>query len=270
MRRNVRFLFPEGKPRALTLSYDDGNVADRRLAGILNKHKIKGSFHLNAGTLGKNNVIAPEEIAELFQGHEISCHSFTHPFLERISRTEVVREMLEDRLELEKLAGYPVRGMSYPFGTYSQEVIEVLKSLDIVYARTVQSTGKFVLPENFLEWHPTCHHKDNLLERTAQFKKTPYSFSLFYVWGHSYEFDRENNWGLIEDFCAEIAGDETIWYATNIEIYDYSAALKRLEFSADSSLVKNPNSMPVWLSVNGSPVKVLPGELKTLNIPEPA
>lgn len=267
MRGNVRFLFPEAKPKALTLSYDDGNIADRRLVGILNKHKIKGSFHLNAGTLGNNNNILPAEIAELFQGHEISCHSYTHPFLERISKTEVVREMLDDRLELEKLAGYPVRGMSYPFGTYSPEVIEVLKSLDIVYARTVKSTGRFVLPDNFLEWHPTCHHRDNLMELTAQFKKTSYPFSVFYVWGHSYEFDRNENWNLIEDFCAEIAGDETIWYATNIEIYDYVTALKRLEFSADSSLVRNPNAMPAWLSVNGAPVKVMPGELKALDIP---
>lgn len=267
MRSNVRFLFPEGKPKALTLSYDDGNIADRRLVGILNQHKIKGSFHLNAGTLGNNNNILPAEIAKLFKGHEISCHSYTHPFLERISKTEVVREMLDDRLALEKLAGYPVRGMSYPFGTYSPEVIEVLKSLDIVYARTVKSTGKFVLPDNFLEWHPTCHHRDNLMDLTAQFKKTPYPFSVFYVWGHSYEFDRNENWNLIEDFCAEIAGDETIWYATNIDIYDYVTALKRLEFSADSSLVKNPNAMPLWLSVNGTPVKVMPGKLKALNIP---
>jgi hypothetical protein len=267
MRRNVRFLFHEAKPKALTLSYDDGNVADRRLVGILNKYNVKGSFHLNAGTLGGDSTISASEAAGLFRGHEISCHSYTHPFLERISKAEVVREMLDDRLELEKIAGYPVRGMSYPFGTYSQEVIEVLKSLDIVYARTVKSTGQFMLPDNFLEWHPTCHHKDNLLERTAQFKKISYPLSVFYVWGHSYEFDRENNWNLIEDFCAEIAGDATIWYATNIEIYDYAAALKRLEFSADSSLVKNPNAMPVWLSVNGTPVKVMPGELKTLNIP---
>lgn len=269
MRSNIRFLFPEGKPKVLTLSYDDGNIADRRLAGIFNKYKIKGTFHLNAGTLDTGNTISASEVAELFHGHEISCHSFTHPFLERISRTEVVREMLDDRLALEELAGYPVRGMSYPFGTYSREVIETLKSLNIVYARTVQSSGNFMLPDDFMEWHPTCHHKGNLLELAAQFKKVPYSFSVFYVWGHSYEFDRDGNWNLIEDFCASIAGDETIWYATNIEIYDYVTALKRLEFSADSSLVKNPNSMPVWLNVNGIPAKIMPDELKSLKNQKP-
>ena len=264
MRNCVRFMFPEGKPKALTFSYDDGNVADRRLVGIFNKYKMKSSFHLNAGTLGVGNNIQASEVAELFRGHEISCHSFTHPFLERISKTEVVREMFDDRLALEALAGYPVRGMSYPYGTYSPEVIETLKSLDIVYARTVQSTGRFTLPENFLEWHPTCHHKGNLMEKAAEFNKIKYPLAVFYVWGHSYEFDRENNWNLIEDFCAEISGDETIWYATNIEIYDYVAALKRLEFSADSSLVKNPNSMPLWLNVNGNTEKIMPGELKAL------
>ena len=266
MRNQIRFLFPEGKPKALTFSYDDGNIADRRLVEVFNKYKVKGTFHLNSGTLGHNaNVLAPDEVAALFQGHEISCHSVTHPFLERISRTEVLREMLDDRMALEKLAGYPVRGMSYPFGTYSQEVIDILKSLDIVYARTVQSTGGFGFNDNFLEWHPTCHHKDKLLERGTQFKTGNFSFALFYVWGHSYEFDREKNWDLIETFCAKMADDATIWYATNIDIYDYVTALKRLEFSADSTLVKNPNGIPLWLNVNGATVQLLPGELKDIH-----
>ncbi len=73
-----------------------------------------------------------------------------------------VGEMLDDRENLEKLAGYPVRGMSYPFGTYNQAVLDMLPAVGIEYARTVQSTNGFTIPENFLLWHPTCHHKDAL------------------------------------------------------------------------------------------------------------
>ena len=34
--------FPGGKAKALTMSYDDGKVQDRRLIDIFNKYGIKG------------------------------------------------------------------------------------------------------------------------------------------------------------------------------------------------------------------------------------
>ena len=42
----VQTLFPEGKFKALTFSYDDGNVADRRLVEIFNRYGMKGTFNL--------------------------------------------------------------------------------------------------------------------------------------------------------------------------------------------------------------------------------
>lgn len=255
-------MYPEGKTQALTMSYDDGVVEDRQLIEIFNRYNIKGTFHLNAGFLGKSNKIAATELAGLYKGHEVSCHGFTHPCFDRISRAEIIREILEDRQELEKLTAYPVRGMSYPFGVWSPETLEALKTLDIVYSRTVLSTGKFLIPEDFLLWHPTCHHNDKLMERATNFKNNPRNFALFYVWGHAYEFDRQNNWDIIEEFCSFIANDPMVWYATNIEIYDYIMVMKRLEFSADSSMVRNPSAMPAWLSVDGEAVKIMPGELK--------
>lgn len=264
MRKTIAYMYPEGKSQALTMSYDDGVVEDRELIRIFNKYNIKGTFHLNAGFLGNTNKIASSEIPELYKGHEVSCHGFTHPYFDRISRMEMIKEILDDRKTLEELAGYPVRGMSYPFGVWSPEVLEALKSLDIVYCRTVVSTQKTTIPEDFLLWHPTCHHSDDLMNRAIRFKKDPRNFSLFYVWGHAYEFDRQKNWNTIEDFCAFIANDPAIWYATNIEIYDYIMVMKRLEFSADCSMVRNPSAVPAWLRVDGAPVKIMPGELKHL------
>ena len=80
------------------------------------------------------------------------------------------------------------------------------------------------------------------------FKKTQY-LKCMYVWGHSYEFDNNNNWQVIEDFCALMSGKEDIWYATNIEIVDYMKAAKELQFSVDSSIVYNPSATSVWVCV---------------------
>lgn len=50
----------DGKQCALTLSYDDGQIYDRRLVEILDKYGIRGTFHLNSGNIGKENRITKE------------------------------------------------------------------------------------------------------------------------------------------------------------------------------------------------------------------
>ena len=258
----IRFnCWKDGKKRALTMSYDDGVVQDRRLVEIFNKYGIRGSFHINGGLLDEKDTISIDEVATLYKGHEVSSHSLTHPFLERVSQAEVVHEILEDRRVLENACGYPVRGMSYPMGTYNDEVVKMLPMLGIKYARTTHATRKLTHPNNFLEWHPTCHHKDEkLFDLLKSFRETSHPMPLFYVWGHSYEFDHHENWDLIERFCAEASGDPDTWYATNIEIYDYMMALRALEFSADRSMIYNPTATDVWVRYDHKSIKIPAGE----------
>jgi len=260
----VRFLYPEGKVKALTLSYDDGVKQDRRLVEIFNQYGLKGSFHLNSGTWGSGNRLDESEVAAVYQGHEISCHSVSHPFLERLPQSEIMREIFDDRRNLEKLAGYPVIGMSYPFGTYSQSVIEIATAAGIKYSRTTRSHGWYGIPDDFLEWHPTCHHNDDLISRTKRFFEIKYQLALFYVWGHAYEFDNDNNWGLIEEFAKLASGRFDVWYATNIEIYHYLTAIRQVVVSADGTLLYNPNGLTLWYSYNERVGSILPGETKDL------
>lgn len=255
--------YPFGKTRALTMSYDDGQIHDRRLVDIFNRYGIKGTFHLNAGTLDTSGFLKADEVRSLFAGHEISAHSYSHPFLTKLPREEVAREIWKDRKRLELLAEYPVRGMSYPFGDYNETLVQTLPALGIEYSRTVQEHGDFTLPEQFLTWCPTCHHEQCLMERCREFHApNPWDrMPLFYVWGHSYEFDRNNNWALIEEFCKIAGADESTWFATNIEILDYLNALRGLKYSVECDRVFNPSAIPVWIDVQGNPVRIEPGKI---------
>lgn len=250
--------FPGGRIKALTMSYDDGRVFDRRLVEIFNKYGIKGTFHLNSGFLGNDGYIKADEINGLYKGHEVSSHSVHHPYLTRLSREELINEVSEDRKNLERLAGYPVRGMSYPFGAANQTVVDTLPMLGIEYSRTVESHRSFWIPDDFLRWPATCHHKGGIMELGQQLLSLDSwrDMSLMYVWGHSYEFENDNNWQLIEDFCRLIGGRDDIWYATNIQIVDYMKALKALRFTVDGDMVYNPSAAPVWIHVNGRPVEI--------------
>ena len=55
--KTIYICFPGGKFKALTMSYDDGREADKRLIKLFNKHGIKGTFHLNAGLIDIDNQV---------------------------------------------------------------------------------------------------------------------------------------------------------------------------------------------------------------------
>ncbi|MCI8805858.1 MAG: polysaccharide deacetylase family protein [Clostridiales bacterium] len=258
--------FPENKRKVLTMSYDDGKTYDRKLVEIFDKYEIRGTFHINGGYLSRLERIEPDEVKDLYKNHEISAHGLTHQSLSISPRENIVRQVMEDRLILEKLAGYPVRGMSYPNGLYNDIVVEILKATGIEYCRVVETHKNFSMPEDFLRWRGTCHHNENLLELGQKFLDQPYKNRphLMYVWGHSIEFERDNNWDLIENFCKMMSGKEDIWYATNIEIVDYMKGLNNLKFSADCKMVYNPSAIRLWISVDEKPIILEPGKITLL------
>lgn len=253
--------FPEGKHKVLTMSYDDGRPEDRRLVSIFNEYGIRGTFHVNSG-ITMDERIPLSEYPQLYQGHEVSCHTATHPTLERCPLAHVAQQIVDDRKALEAVMGYTVRGLSYPNGSFSDDIVRLLPAMGIRYARTVRSTGSFALPEDYLRWNPTCHHNGNLMElgeRFAEFHKTQY-LQLMYVWGHSYEFSQRDNWQVMEEFCRYIGGREDIWYATNLQLVDYMEAAGRMQYSAGGDFVYNPSWQTVWISVSKRIVEVKGGQ----------
>lgn len=254
--------FPGGKKKALSMSYDDGREYDRRLVEIFNQNGIRGTFHLNSGTLDTDGFIRSDEVAALYRGHEVACHGVHHYDLVTLPKTVLESEIVEDRRALERLVGYPVRGLSYPYGNFNDEVVAALPALGIEYSRTVKTTQSFWVNSDFLRLEGTCHHDDNLLQVASRFlgDRRFWSFSLMYVWGHSFEFARNGNWNVIEDFCRLVGKRDDIWYATNIEVVDYINAVKALRFDVDLTRAYNPTSLDVWIESDGSEVKIPAGQ----------
>ena len=222
-------MFPNGKIKALTLSYDDGVEQDARLVEILNRYGIKGTFNLNSGLQSGASqwtrgdvVIRRMNVAglpELYRGHEIAVHSLTHPHLENLDRETIINELVQDRKNLERIFSAEIRGMAYPYGTFNDTVIEIVRNCNLRYARGVKSTHSFDIPQNLHVYQPTLHHNDKSLMELAEtlISLKPSKPSVFYLWGHSYEFAVDNNWQVIEDFCRLVSGRDDIYYATNAE-----------------------------------------------------
>jgi len=266
--------FKGGKRKAMTLSYDDGVVQDIRLSEIMKKYGLKGTFNINSGLFLQDastreqyyGRMTVEEAKKLYinSGNEVAVHGYLHKSLGRITEAEASYDIIKGRECLEKIFGYPMRGMAYAYGTYNAEILNVLKSCGIAYSRTTKSTHGFNLPANWLELHPTCHHNDpelmNLLDSFLTADPYPARTMMFYLWGHSYEFDNDDNWNVIEEFAQRAGGNDDVWYATNIEIYDYVNAYKSLISTLDESVIYNPTAINVWVFIDGEKVLIKAGE----------
>ncbi len=259
-------VFPNGKRKIVTFSYDDGPSNDSRLVQLFNKYGVKGTFHLNSIKYKDMNDEQLAKVAEIYKGHEVSTHTLHHGFPTLMPEMSLINEALEDRRCLEKIAGYPVIGMSYPYGNYDDRVVEKFRACGIVYSRTVRSHNTFVLPEDFMKWHPTCHHNGALplCEKFLEEGKLNDRL-LFYIWGHSYEFDTEEKWEYMEKVIGLISGKEDTWYATNIEIYNYIMAQRSLVISVDERYIYNPTSTDVWIEKDRKDIICIPaGETVTV------
>ena len=258
---DVRYLFPNGKKSALTFSYDDGVAADRRLVERFNHYGFKGTFNLNTSILDKPDHLTTAELPSLFTGHEVAVHAYHHPFLERIARSQMIGELLADRQNLEAIFHKPITGLAYPYGTYDPEVLATLRAMGFAYARTAgDETGCFRHPQDWLVWRPTCHHK-RALEFVDMFLKSYHMLTFFYIWGHSYEFDRDNNWELVDQIGERLTNQPHVWYVTNGELQHYLDSIHRLIFTVDMNSVYNPTDCRIWLQVGKERVLTLaPGE----------
>lgn len=226
-----------GKMKAVTFSYDDGITQDRKLIDLFNRYGLKATFNINSELLGTSISLIrndftiahckprPCELPKIYSGHEVAVHTLTHPNLTELTdENEIIRQVAQDKKNLSEIIGYDVVGMAYPGGgvNFNSNVAEIIRNnTDIKYARTTVCTGNFDLQENLLEFKPTVYHLNwremfNLAEDFIALK--PDSPKLFYIWGHSYEFDYENTWSRMEEFCKFISGHDDIFYGTNKEV----------------------------------------------------
>ena len=272
--------FPGGREKAVTLSYDDGTVDDIRFTETINRYGLKCTFNLIGSNLAQEKGMTVDFVRTeiLGKGHEVANHGYEHRAQGLVRRVEAIRDILRSREYLEEIFGIIVRGMAFPdrsvnrFSTPDvfEEVRQSLKDLDIVYARNAGGDNdQFCLPESWYHWNPTAHHKNpQLMEYIDKFLSLELSKlyrasrepRLFFLWGHAFEYERTHGWDLLERICQKLAGHEEIWYATNMEIYEYVTAYRSLIYSADGTIIYNPTLYEIWFDIDGTLYSIKPGQ----------
>lgn len=216
----------------LTFSYDDGVTQDVRLIKLFDKYGLKCTFNLNSGLLGQeghlirdgvrvdHTKVPAADVASVYAGHEVAVHSRTHPNLADLTDDGIVDQVEGDRLRLSELAGYEVTSMAYPAGDNAGRVADVVGArTGVSFARLTDCSGGFEpQTDDMFRYRPTVYHRDfdfmfELGRRFLDLKTD--KKQVFYIWGHSYEFDINDSWGRFEEFCEMMSGRPDIVYCTN-------------------------------------------------------
>lgn len=208
--------------------WDDGVSNDIRLIEILRKHGAVGTFNLNAGTHARHRSAGWEyrdtdvyklgwdEMQSVYEGCTIANHSLTHPHLEAIPVEDARRDIVEGRKRLQEFFDQPVDGFAYPFGTYNEPVMELLREAGHTYARTTQYAAACFPPQDPMALHSTCKFDDP--EFFSHYENAR-ACGVFYFWGHSYEICTEPMWEEFEQKIERTSADPEAEWVTVAELF---------------------------------------------------
>ncbi len=222
----------------VTTSWDDGSKFDLKLARLLEKYSIKGTFYIPQTYL--DNPLKENEIRILDKGHEVGSHTLSHVVLTHVSLEEARRQIDGSKRYLEELLGHHKYVLCYPKGCYNDDIKEMVKDCGFIAARTCQHGG-FNLPEDPYEWQITLHASNGSPQMTFNIwrinhlslkslidwetrAKELFDLALrmggvYHLWGHSWEFERNHTWDKLERVLSYISNRDGVRYMTNGEIF---------------------------------------------------
>lgn len=268
----IDFTYPEGKYKALVLSYDDGTIQDIQLANLFDQHNLIGTFNLNSEYLDTTRGWAQEQgdtilqkyvpkdsLLIIYKNHEIAAHGALHKDFIKISNKEILEEVNIDAHNLKEITKRKIISMAYPFGNTSDSIAKLISTTEIINARTADDTYKFDLPKNYFIWNPTCHDSKGLDYLNDYLRIDQPKLSLFYVWGHSWEFADQQRWNNMVVFCEKIGKAKDIWSVGNGELTHYLKAIKRVQIN-ESEIINPSDNERVWIKLSTGIKKLEAGE----------
>ncbi|CAO3403563.1 polysaccharide deacetylase family protein [Azospirillum palustre] len=233
---------PSPSAPVLTTSWDDGHPLDMRLAEMLLRHGVTGTFYVPGRNRADRPVMAAADLRELAAaGFEIGSHTADHRRLPGLSRADAGRQMADGRAALEDILGRPVEGFCFPGGRPGRWGRLLARELGFSHARTTQmlridagadpfamATTAQIYPHrpaallrNWLR-HGGGGSRLAILRALALrggaaqdvalgdalavlARRTALRRGVFHLWGHSWEIEARGLWGALDRALAAAA-----------------------------------------------------------------
>jgi peptidoglycan/xylan/chitin deacetylase (PgdA/CDA1 family) len=222
----------------VTTSWDDGSLLDLKLADLLERHGLKGTFYVPKTY--SENPLRRQDLITIGKTFEVGAHTLNHVVLTKLSASELEKEIKGSKEYLEYLLGQKVNMFCYPKGYYNKNIKQMVNNAGFVAARTCKH-GNFVLPKDPYEWPITLHASNGSPLMTLKiWRESGISFKslidwevraqllfdlalqkggIYHIWGHSWEIDNNGDWDKLERVFRYISKRRSVLYLTNVEIF---------------------------------------------------
>ncbi len=215
-----------------TTSWDDGHPLDLRMAELLAKYGLPGTFYVPGRAPGQ--VMDGAAIRELSAGYEIGAHTMTHGNLLEMTDEQVCTEMVDSKQYVENLTGRECSTFAPPGGRFRRSQLAIAAAAGFNGLRTVElmnlgrpslRAGLAVMPTTLQvfphspfaylrnaakRWRPgnvatlLAHARMSDLPRAAEalVAAAIAQGGVFHLWGHSWEIEERGMWSALEQIFA--------------------------------------------------------------------
>lgn len=215
---------------AMTTSWDDGHPLDFRVAELLSRYELDGTFYIPRRS--QRPTMTETQVRELSHQFEIGAHTMDHLILTHLNDADARRQIADSKTWVEQVTGQPCLMFCPPTGRYALAHLDEARKQKYVGWRTVEFMscacprvvdGLCVMPTtlqahphravryvrnfvkrgalgNFWNWivRGHCHSGDWPRLATAMLEHVRQTGGVFHLWGHSWELEEAGQWQRLE------------------------------------------------------------------------
>lgn len=212
-----------------TTSWDDGHPLDLRMAELLVKYELPGTFYVPA--IAPRPVMDGAAVREISAaGFEIGAHTMTHGNLLEMTDRLACAEMVDSKHYVEDLSGRKCTTFAPPGGRFRRSHLGLAATAGFSGLRTVElmnlgrparRAGLAVMPTTLQVFpHSACAYVRNAAKRwrpgnlmtflayarTADLRLAAEALvaaaleqgGVFHLWGHTWEIEEFGLWPVVE------------------------------------------------------------------------
>jgi peptidoglycan-N-acetylglucosamine deacetylase len=235
--------------KIITTSWDDGHPLDLKIAEILSKYGLKGTFYIPAFN-PENEVMSVSQLVELAKSFELGGHTKNHVYLTKVSLPTAAREIEDCKEWLGNILGNSPLCFCFPGGKLNKQVVKKVRESGFKYARTIEYLRTGV---NDIFRAPTTiqlfrHSRNTYLKNAVKrcnaeglifllkyvgqevrlvdivnyfLEKISANGGIFHLWGHSWEIEQYNLWNELEEIIKTLSRLTGFNYCSNGELTNH-------------------------------------------------
>jgi peptidoglycan/xylan/chitin deacetylase (PgdA/CDA1 family) len=235
----------------VTTSWDDDDRSGLKVAELLSRHRLRGTFYVPTGKLGSDSLFAADDLRALSaDGFEIGAHTVSHAILTNLAPQDLVREISECKRVLQQILGTEVIMFCYPKGRFNGEVVEAVRHAGYRGARGTQMLAssstfhRFAIPITVQAFpHRRSNYVRNLVRLgevrallesilnlvrfkdwlalgKASFDRVLRDGGVWHLYGHPWEIEKLGLWAQLEEMLEYVSNRSGVLYVTNGQLLE--------------------------------------------------